>query len=245
MVDRGFQDNYKYIFAKNGLYGGNQNTPKQEPDKYKDIVRRYYRDYTDSQIAERLALLSREGCGYVALVNSIFLRFYGKEEQFYSAFGLPMYDVNRNLNYNDLLVDFYCATDNHKHFLWFDYLDEKEDKPYPNGYGTDIDNSEWRFEQYMKKRGIAVELNPIKLQPKDIEKRSKNGPIIVSVRPTVLYDIEGNIVHDAQGGHTMSVVSACDNGLVKVSSWGKEYYVKHGAYTGYEYYQQVIFKGVH
>ncbi|MDO5154958.1 MAG: hypothetical protein Q4D51_03240 [Eubacteriales bacterium] len=241
MKDKGFRDNYQYIFAQDGLYGGDQNMPKQEPERYKEIVRRYYKDYTDEQIVERLNLLSTEGCGYVALVNSIFLRFYGQEEQFRSAFGLPMYDAKGKLNFNDLIVDFYCATDNHNRFLCLDYLDKKEDATYPNGKGTNIDNSKWRFERYLKKHGITAKLKPIELETEDIEKHLDKGPIIVSIRPTTLYNKEGNIIHDAEGGHTMSVLSACDDGLVKVASWGGEYYIKHGSYAEYEYYQQVIF----
>lgn len=234
-------DNYKYIFDSDGLYGGSQNLPKQDPIRYFDILKKYNKNCTYEQLVEKLTLLSTEGCGYVALVNSIFLRFYGQEEQFGDVFGFSMYDADGKLNFNDLLVDFYFATDNHNRFLGFDYYDSKEDKNYEKGYGTTLETSKWRFEQYMKKHGIRVKLELIKPRLYNIEEQLLKGPITVSVNPTCLYDVEGNLIHDAKGGHTMSVVGVSNKGYVKVSSWGREYYVKMGSYSKYEYYQQVLF----
>lgn len=46
MKDKGFRENYQYIFAQDGMYGGDQNMPKRDPERYKEIVRRYYFDNT-------------------------------------------------------------------------------------------------------------------------------------------------------------------------------------------------------
>ncbi len=236
------QMNYKSVFDEKGLFGGSQLLPPKEPLKYADILKKYNKYRSDEQMAELLELFSSEGCGYVALVNTIFLYFHGHEEAFQKTFGYAMYDSEGKPDFSRLAVDFYCATDNHNQFLLFDYVDPNEDKAYKNGYGTTIDSTKWRFEQFLKKHGIRARLNPIKVKPKDIEKRLEKGPIIVSVRPNVLYDRAGNVVNDSKAGHTMSVVGVTDNGLVRVSSWGKEYFVKSGSYEKYEYYQQVIFR---
>ena len=125
--------------------------------------------------------------------------------------------------------------------MGFDFVDRNEDAKYENGYGTTIDSTEWRFETYMKKHGIKVSLKPIRAKPETLSKLLEKGPVMVSVRPNVLYDINGKKTYESKAGHTMSVTGALDNGLIRVSSWGKEYYIKHGSYSAYEYYQQVIY----
>ena len=238
----GFLDNYKYVFDPAGLYGGNQNTPKDDSRRFESIVKKYHSEYTETDVNKCLRMLSKEGCGYVALVNSIFLKFYGEEEHFEKIFGYPMHLPDGRLNFDELLVDFYCATDNHNGFLGFDFVDRNEDAKYENGYGTTIDSTEWRFETYMKKHGIKVSLKPIRTKPETLSKLLEKGPVMVSVRPNVLYDINGKKTYESKVGHTMSVTGVADNGLIRVSSWGKEYYIKHGSYSAYEYYQQVIYK---
>ena len=234
--------NYQCVFNEKGFFGGDQRLPEKDPLKYTDILKKYDKYISDEQTVDFLKHFCSEGCGYVALVNSIFLYFYGYEDAFYKTFGYAMYDEAGNMNFSQLALDFYCATDNHKGFLFFDYVDLYEDKPNKPGFGTTIETSKWRFELYMKKQGIHAKLNPIIVGVQDIKKRMEKGPIIVSVRPTILYDIKGNITNETEGGHTMSVVGVSENGLVRVSSWGQEYYVKSGTYAKYEYYQQVIFR---
>ena len=85
-------------------------------------------------------------------------------------------------------------------------------------------------------------LSGSKAKPETLSKLLEKGPVMVSVRPNVLYDITGKKTYESKAGHTMSVTGTLDNGLIRVSSWGKEYYVKHGSYSAYEYYQQVIYK---
>ena len=36
----GFLDNYKYVFDPEGLYGGNQNTPKDDSRRFESIVKK-------------------------------------------------------------------------------------------------------------------------------------------------------------------------------------------------------------
>jgi len=240
-ADRSFLNNYQGVFQRDGFYGGNQNAPKKNPQKYAGIIRRYYPEYNDEQIKNLMEKLSSEGCGYVALVNMIFLHYIGKESLYKETFGLFMYTPSGELNFNDVLVDFYCDMDNRNPFLWFSYLDHTEDKSEVLGYGTTKDNSKWRFEQYMKKHGLKVKVNPIHVTLKNYEKKSKYGPIMVSVNPTTLYDKYGTVASDSKGGHTMTVIGTTENGLIRVSSWGKEYFIKPGSYSGYEYYQQVLF----
>lgn len=242
MRDKGFRKNYEHVFKKNGFYGGNQNSPKNDPKRYARIVRKYFKDYTDEQVSELLIKLSNEGCGYVALVNTIFLRFLDDSTAFEKAFGYPMYTDSGALNFNDLIVDFYCATDNHVKHLWFDTVDKKEDDGYPNGYGTDNDKRKWRFETYMNKHGINVDVRNINPSLSEIDSYMNSGPLMIAISPTFLYDLDGNRVKSIEGGHSMLVTGVMLNNLIRVSSWGEVYYVKSGSYLGYETYQQVIYK---
>ena len=237
----GYPENYRYVFDPEGLYGGNQLVPERDPGKYAHIVRSYF-NCTDDDIAALLRRLSDEGCGYVALVNSIFLRYYGCEEEFRESFHYPMFTPEGRLNFNDLLVDLYCATDNHNELLFgIDSIDHLEDRRLKKGYGTTMESLDWRFELYMRKHRIPAKLITLADKTIDVEKNLPLGPVLVSIRPTTLYDIDGKVVKDVKGGHTMNVTGAAENGLIRVSSWGKEFYVKHGSYKGYEYYQQILF----
>lgn len=242
MNKKGFLENYKYVFDPLGLYGGNQEKPEKDFRRFESIVRKYHSEFTDEEVSKCLHLLCKEGCGYVSLINSVFLKFCREEQRFWELFGYPLLLPDGRLNFDDLLVDFYCATDNHNRFLWFDRIDRNEDAKYENGFGTTIESREWRFETYMKTHGVSVSLRPIRATPKKLPKILEKGPVMVSVRPTVLYDINGNKIHESKGGHSMSVTGVADNGLIRVSSWGKEHYIKHNSYSEYEYYQQVIYK---
>ncbi|MBR1603402.1 MAG: hypothetical protein IJ667_08180 [Synergistaceae bacterium] len=78
-----------------------------------------YANYSNADVAKLLDQINSEGCGYVAMVNNIFVEYEGRETEFEKTFGFPMYDKNGIANYDYLLVDFYANTDDRY------YLDEK------------------------------------------------------------------------------------------------------------------------
>ena len=45
-------------------------------------------------------IIRRNGCGFAAGVNAIFREFEGREDEFYDAFGFPMYEINTNYRVN-------------------------------------------------------------------------------------------------------------------------------------------------
>lgn len=220
---KGFLENYQYVFDPSGLYGGYQGSPQEDYDRYESIVRKYHHEYASFEINNVLRMLA------------------GEEERFEEIFGYPMCLPNGKLNFYDLLVDFYCATDNHNRFLWFDRVDPKEDENCEKGHGNTVSSIEWRFETYMKKHGVSVSVKQIRVIPEQLPKILEKGPVIVSISPTVLYDKRGLRRYKANGGHCMSVTGLADNGLIRVSSSGREYYIKHGSYSELEYYQQILF----
>ena len=101
-------------FDDEGSYGGDQGSAQKVylDEDIQEIVRKYYPDYSDQEIRDLLIELNSEGCGYVALCNTIFWEFVGREEEFEEIFGFPMYkdgDVNVECyidvttdNYNDI-----------------------------------------------------------------------------------------------------------------------------------------------
>ena len=64
--------------------------------------------------------IKSEGCGYVAMVNAIFVQYHGDADAFERDFGFPMYDENGEYNFDRLLLDIYAETDD-KYFLDEEY----------------------------------------------------------------------------------------------------------------------------
>lgn len=119
------------IFDGTNGYGGDQGDMSHSKNGVKlfgwvfgedkeiyDFVRKQdgYENYSEAQIHDLLNQINQEGCGYVSLVNALFWEFQGTEEEFEKQFGFPMRDKDGNYNYNRMLIDIYCRTDN-KYFL--------------------------------------------------------------------------------------------------------------------------------
>lgn len=117
----------------NGLngYGGDQTEMSEHKNGMKflwwvfgedkelyDFIRSQegYEQYSEAQIHKLIDSIKQEGCGYVALVNALFAEFSGNEAEFEKSFGFSMYDKEGNYNYNKMLADIYCRTDD-KYFL--------------------------------------------------------------------------------------------------------------------------------
>lgn len=124
-------DENSELFDDNGSYGGNQGDLIYnksgiqflwwrifKDQQYFDFVRQYpgFENYSDKQIVKLFEHINKEGCGYVAVVNSILSKYEGREQDFEATFGFPMHDKNGELNYNRLLIDFYISTDD-KYYL--------------------------------------------------------------------------------------------------------------------------------
>ena len=124
------------VFDDKGGYGGDQgDMAYNKPDKQLyDAVRMYegYENYTDSQIEDLFRKINSEGCGYVAIINSIFLQYEADPQLFERIFGFPMFDGRGEFNFNRLLIDFYCTTDNKF------YMDEAGG---PDALAVDVLNS--------------------------------------------------------------------------------------------------------
>ena len=210
-------------FDDDGQYGGRQASPSEHWQDVADIVRKYHPDWSIKQIRKYLETLNSEGCGYVAMINTIFLYYNGREEEFEKTFGFPMYK-DGDLNYDAMVTDFYCAKDD------------------PNHSGTGWASRERMWESYCKEHGIDADVHNVNVTAKNFNEVSKNGQIVVGLSPVILYDKNGNCVfNDPDSGHAMTVTGVSEDGRLIVSSWGETYYLDKdlSVYTDHIDFQQV------
>lgn len=140
------------IFNGTNGYGGDQGDMSHSKNGVKffwwvfgedkeiyDFIRQQpgFEHYSEQQIHDLIDQINNEGCGYVALVNTMFWEFPGTEAEFEQLYGFPMRDKDGNYNFNKMLIDLYCKTDD-KYFLTEDagkaalindILLDYEDKP--------------------------------------------------------------------------------------------------------------------
>jgi hypothetical protein len=224
-------------FDENGNYGGDQGSPRNNYDEVVEVVKKYNPDMSEEEVREYLEKLNHEGCGYVAMTNTIFDEYDGKEKEFEDKFGFPMYNENGELNHNLLVTDFYCATDNHNKEGWWifseDTVDSNEDFEYNDdtgeyeevGKGTTQEDREYRWEMYCKDHNVEVDVtNNVEVTPENYNEISKDGDVVISAGYFDLIDEKGN-VHHYDGGHAMTVTGVTEDGKYIVSSWGEKYYL--------------------
>lgn len=227
--------------------GGDQNGPylmwsrgeDAERELLRNLIHGYeeYAEYSDEEISQLLTKLDSEGCGYVAFANIIADEYRKKEEEFEQIFGFPLFlknmDGTEYVNYNPLILDIYCASDNHNG-VWAlpkkrDVYDADEDFSATFGQGTSQNDRIYRFERYMAGFGIDVKIENIECGTDEVyqkcrEETAQGNRIIISTCPVRLWDKDGEPAH-MDGGHAMTVVGLKDDGRIEVTSWGEIYYI--------------------
>ncbi|MBR3630290.1 MAG: hypothetical protein IKN55_07460 [Oscillospiraceae bacterium] len=230
--------------SKNGCYGGDQmvfeSASASEREKYREIFEKNNPDlhYTDKEFKNYMKKLTSEGCGYVALVNTIFVQYEGREEEFEKVFGFPMYKSNGKLNYEMVIVDLYSRMDNRDELgnldVNYDY-DPDEDgaegsydyRSDASGTGTLEPQWEYYLEQYMQEHGVntTVETDVTVTADNYNSITSSGKQVIVALRDGNLYNMDGSVAQVIDGGHAMTVTGVTDDGMLIVSSWGGQYYI--------------------
>lgn len=235
------------VFDSKGGYGGDQGHPETVGSESRrqalfDLIRKnnpgVYLD--DRTLDIYLRRINDEGCGYVAMINTIFAEFAGREAEFERIFGYPMY-YNGDLNFDMLLVDMYSSMDNRDANGVFDpYLDfNNEDiakgitaESYnywrdDTGKGTSLEERSNYLERFLGERGVNVEVtNEVNITPDNFEQYSRDGnQIIVGFRHGDLLKMNGSPKQMIKGGHAMVVTGVTDDGKYTVSSWGKQYMI--------------------
>ncbi len=227
-----------------GYYGGNQGAPfkasSKDIKKYREIIEKNFPDanLSDKELRKYLRKINSEGCGYVALINTIFVNYINDPEGFEKTFGYPMYTEDGQLNYNMLLVDIYSSMDNHDENGNFDeFMDYSPKKDGPKdsynwrndetGKGTTPVEREYYMEEFMKEHNVEVDVNPsVSVNSDNVEDLLSQGKqIIVAFHDGNLYNMDGTIKQEIDGGHAMTVTGVTSDGKLIVSSWGNMYYI--------------------
>lgn len=219
------------VFDDDGSYGADQGSPKDvwgpwsNKKELYDTVKEYYPDMSDKEIQNYLKKLNNEGCGYVAVINTIFAAYEGREEEFKQAFGFDMYEKG-DLNYNRLLVDFYAATDNHNLVDGADVINPHEDENATTGRGMTMNDQKYRAQLYLNDHGIPVEIQTnAHVTIENFDTISKDHYVSISFFNGNLQNEDGSVAQYIDGGHSMVITGTTSDGRFIVSSWGEKYYI--------------------
>ena len=237
-------------------YGGSQMDFKYNIEKLLqdpliiERLKEYFPNATMEDYECYLLKICNVGCGYTALINSLFEQYEGREQEFLDKFGFPMYDIKEDgtidYNYEYLILDYF-------NYVWGNsgysieelYGDTgkdvqdgslQEDQSYDKGKATGtIPKIDQLFSSFLKEKynivstidvsnwSSATEDNYIDIY--NSLKKDDNTSIILSAAGIDLYDMEGNLVYSNVGGHAMYITGIAEDGKIKVSSWGEEYIV--------------------
>lgn len=244
------------VFDDEGLYGGAQGHPQNATEEELEALYSLIcsnnpdHEFTPTELEAYLVRASSEGCGYIAMTNSIFVAFADNPEAFEEAFGYPMYGENGDLNYDMLFIDLYSSMDNiNPDTGEFDYYHdynskmdgEKEAYDFwtdTSGTGTNTNNRKYAYEQFLSEHGVSAEYHQkVDVTPSNVQSIIESGEtIIISYHNGQIYDVNGKPqeIH----GHAMVITGVTDDGKYIVSSWGEEYYLDPKENTGdtYMYY---------
>lgn len=226
------------VFDDDGAYGGNQGSAykinnKARKQEFYDLIRKNNPDekLTDKQLDKFLRKMNSEGCGYVALVNTVFVQYQGREQEFENTFGYSMYGPDGDLNYDMLLVDLYSTCDTKHKMDDYDPSVDGSEKKYSywddtTGGGTSQYDREDYLEEFMKAHSVEVDVKTNQsIKPSNVMEKLNNGEsVIIAYRYGNIYDESGK-AHYINGGHAMSITGVTEDGRYIVSSWGKKYYL--------------------
>ena len=247
------------VYDEGGKYGGNQSWAYKAYDKgdetIGDIVRRYYPNMGRDEILKLLERARSEGCGYMALVNSLASHYANDPEEFERRFGFPLYAADGSVNYSYMFADLYASQDNVMADIdilglkfqwrdpWMDYDPEKDGdaasyslRQDGTGLGTSDGTGpasrEFIFEHYLSDRGVSVDVKSHgAVTVAQYQEYAKNGDVVFSSYPFKMYDINGGVL-DRDAGHAMIVTGVDERGWLIVSSWGRKYFVNPADYGG-------------
>lgn len=208
-------------------------------------LRKTFPNATMEDYEKYLKRINQVGCGYTAMINTLFEYYKGRENEFYRKFGFHMYDIESNgfldYNYEYLILDFF-------NYIWgnsgysiqqlygdigkkvYDAaLDKYEKNPDAKAKGTGPKEKLLFMDFLNKKYGINCNVEFIyeNNEQKIIElykkiSKDKNTQIIISANQFELYDRYGNLTDENVGNHAMSVTGVTEDGKLIVSSWGTE-----------------------
>lgn len=209
------------LYDNDGAYGGNQGKMIQDFKKNKkrheellNDIGQYFPNMTEDEAKKYLAHLNSTGCGYTAMVNTIFMQYENNPDGFLKDFGFPMYK-DGDLNYDRLLLDLYTYTD----------INNLNDGGNGLPKGVTTYSTETILNNYMNERGVSVRSqHNIEFTANNFKEISeRGGKVVLYLRHDSIID-STNAPYYIDGGHAM-VVTGVSGDRITVSSWGETYYV--------------------
>lgn len=236
------------VFDDDGSYGGNQGAARfldensEERKEIEEIVKRNMADCdmpNDMNFSKYLQKMNTEGCGYVALANSVFVYYQGREQDFENAFGYSMYNKKGDLNYNLLIADIYSSMDNRsggKYDKYADYnsaIDGDKENYDPwndaSGRGSDPDNYQEYLDSFMFDKGVNSKvtfLGTDTMNADELKDHTTNREsVLLGFFDGNIYYENGKVAQYIDGGHGMIVTGITEDGKYIVSSWGGKYII--------------------
>ena len=203
--------------CRNGKYGGNQGSlwkrdAEQKQWIYNNILKKNNPNLNlnSSELYSFYYKMNMTGCAYVALLNTVFVHFQGREEEFEKTFGYPMYDKNGNLNYDVLFADIYTTK----------YSDGKTFEGLRPAEGEKL------IERFLKDRGVNCDAKVTSnVSPENIDTLLYDGKqVIIHYWDGNIYPADGGKAHPITA-HDMVITGVTEDGKYIVSSWGYKYYL--------------------
>lgn len=236
------------VFDDDGSYGGDQGAAKnlkknsEERKEIEEIVKRNMADCDipdDMDFSKYLKKMNTEGCGYVALANSVFVYYQGREQDFENAFGYSMYNKKGDLNYNLLIADIYSSMDNRsggKYDKYADYnsaIDGDKENYDPwndaSGRGSDPDNYQEYLDSFMFDKGVNSKVTFLGTDTMDADElkdhTTNRESVLLGFFDGNIYYENGKVAQYIDGGHGMIVTGITEDGKYIVSSWGGKYII--------------------
>lgn len=236
------------VFDDDGSYGGDQGAARfldensEEREKIEEIIKRNLADCdipNDMNFSKYLQKMNTEGCGYVALANSVFVYYQGREQDFENAFGYSMYNKKGDLNYNLLIADIYSSMDNRsggKYDKYADYnsaIDGDKENYDPwndaSGRGSDPDNYQEYLDSFMFDKGVNSKvtfLGTDTMNADELKDHTTNREsVLLGFFDGNIYYENGKVAQYIDGGHGMIVTGITEDGKYIVSSWGGKYII--------------------
>lgn len=221
------EDARNIVFDVHERIGGNQGVFSYDPETFtytqlsaadvafyeKYLMERYGISKEDTE--KILQNIAGTGCSMVATVNSIFLEYANKPDEFEQKFGFPYFDANGNPNFELLLVD-YC------YHIW-------KNEGAVSGSGTE--SFKERLETYTD--GVTVTQGHTKLTNESlgdmVSAFNEGKTIYISMSPSRSYELDGDNcgIWNTGGAHGVLVTSIdIANDRIYISNYGQTMYIK-------------------
>lgn len=246
---------YDKINCNSTQYGGNQMDFRYHTDELLqdpiilDKLKETYPDASMEQYELYLNKICNTGCGYTALVNTIFNEYTGREDEFRDIFGFDMYKIdssgNIDYNYEYLILDYFNYAWSYNYDIEELIADVSDDSTDLALSGEEVSIQTGAndyalnglFDKYMFKHyNVELESNleSCKNSEECIKKYKeliKNGHDNIYITSegfdliSTKKDTEEPIRLRDIGSHGMAVTGINEDGNLIVSSWGEEYVI--------------------